>query len=503
MQRVDRPESTRLTRRALVGAAGAAAAGLLAPRAPGATWALGRAAAGATPPIAHSFATRPELAPPTVSVLTTTAGAAPGHVFVAPFTLPSDPPADEASGLLIFDGAGAPIWFRPITKGNAMDLRVQRLRGRRVLTWWEGVVFGGYGGSWRIADDRYRTIATVRAGNGYKGDLHDLVLTSRGTALITIYNELRSDLTSIGGAADGRVVEGIVQEVELATGAVLFEWHSLDHVALEETHEPQVTRDGNVDYFHLNSVGIDDDGHLLLSARHTSAVYKVHRRTGAVLWRLGGKRSDFALGPGVAFAYQHDARRHDDGTLTLFDNVAWLPSQKDLGSRAIRLRLDTVRMTARLVEERRTGDVRPGWAMGNAEQLADGGLFVGWGMFPGFTEFDRNGAVRFDARFNGLSVSYRAGRYPWVGRPADRPAVAARRGTSGNTVVFASWNGATEVARWRVLAGSSRSDLGKARVVARRGFETAIGLRGAPRYAAVVALDRAGQPLGASPIVSV
>ena len=191
-------------------------------------------------------------------------------------------------------------------------------------------MFGGYGGTFVIADASYAEIARVRAGNGYKADLHEILITSRNTALITIYNEIRADLTPVGGAVDARLVEGIIQEIDIPSGRVLFEWHSLDHIALEESSELAVTRDGNVDYFHLNSIGVDSDGHLLVSARHTSAVYKLHRRTGQVIWRLGGTRSDFALGPGVSFGYQHDARRHSDGTLTIFDNAASLPTQRGL-----------------------------------------------------------------------------------------------------------------------------------------------------------------------------
>ncbi len=278
----------------------------------------------------------------------------------------------------------------------------------------------------------------------------------------------------------------------------MLEWHSLDHVALEETYEPQVTRDGNVDYFHLNSIGVDLDGNLLVSARHTSAIYKLDRRTGKVIWRLGGKRSDFRLGPGVSFAYQHDARRHADGTLTLFDNVASLPTDTGIASRSLRLVLNERARTARLVRTYGVDDVRTAWAMGNAQQTKGGGLFVGWGMSPAFTELSPKGKVLFDARFDAKSVSYRAHRSPWVGRPTTRPDVATTTLDSGQTAVYASWNGATEVARWQVLAGSSARDLRVARTVVRRGFETAVALPTQPALRGVVALDRAGAALGRS-----
>lgn len=491
---------TTLSRRSLLLATGVSVAGVATPRGRAAT--VRRLAGSLSPtPIAHSFVTRPDLAPPTVEILARTAGASPGSIFIAPFTLAN--PVTEASGPLILDGRGNPVWFRPVKGKTGMDLRVQRLRGQDVLTWWEGTPLGVYGGSWLIADSSYRVIGRVRAVNGYSGDLHDMVLTPRGTALVTIYSELRADLTPVGGAPDTRVVEGIVQEIDLRTGKALLEWHSLDHIALDESYELGVTRDGNVDYFHLNSIGLDADGHLLLSARHTHAIYKVHRRTGQVIWRLGGKRSDFALGPGAAFSYQHDARRHEDGTITLFDNASSLPTDHTTVSRAIRLDVNAGARTVRLVSEFRPTDIRTGWAMGNAQQLPDGGMFIGWGMYPGFSEFSPAGTVRFDAKFVGGSVSYRARRYRWVGRPTDRPAIAAKTTADGTTLVFTSWNGATEVARWRILAGSSRSDLRRARVVEKRGFEAAVGLGGSPRYVAVVALDREGRPLGVSETIAV
>ncbi len=412
------------SRRAFLGAAGVAAAGVLVPRGARAGVVDRLLAANGDVPTAHAFISRPDLMPPTISIVTPDTGSTPGHVLLAPFNFPTTPPSTQASGPLIVDRNGQPLWFRPLTGRTAMDVRVQRYRGAPVLTWWEGTVFGGYGGTFLVADTAYKRVATVKAGNGYKADLHEFLITSRGTALISIYNEVRSDLSSVGGAVDGRLVEGVIQEIDIPSGRVLFEWHSLDHVSPAESFELAVTPDGNVDYFHLNSIGVDGDGHLLISARHTSAVYKVHRRTGKVIWRLGGKRSDFALGPGLTFGYQHDARRHSDGTLTIFDNAASLPTQRGIASRSLRIRLDMSAKTASLARDYAAPDPRTAWAMGNAQQVADGGLFVGWGTFPGLQR-DRSGRrppVRraLHRRFGELSRASggvdRAARDPSCGR---------------------------------------------------------------------------------------
>jgi hypothetical protein len=496
-----------LSRRRFLGAASVAAAGtmtasVLAPRATGAGVVERLLAAPGNEPVAPNYVSRPDLLPPPISILVPDGGSTPGHILLAPFSFPATPPSTEASGPLIVDRNGQPLWFRPLTTRTAIDLRVQHYDGAPVLTWWEGTVFGGYGGTFVIADQSYTPVARVRAGNGYKADLHEILITSRNTALISIYNEIHTDMSRIGGLVDGRLVEGIIQEIDIPSGRVLFEWHSLDHVALEESFEPAVTRDGNVDYFHLNSIGIDHDGHLLVSARNTSTVYKIHRRTGEVIWRLGGKRSDFTLGPGVSFGFQHDARRHSDGTLTIFDNNASLPTQHGISSGPLRLRLDTAARSASLARGYQASEVRTSWAMGNAQQVADGGVFVGWGTYPGFSEIGPDGALRFDARFAGTSVTYRARRQPWVGRPVTRPTLARTDGAGGRTVVYTSWNGATEVARWQVRVGSSAGDLRPVRNVVRRGFETTIALGTRPRYVAVAALDRNGALLGTSRPVS-
>jgi Arylsulfotransferase (ASST) len=122
------------------------------------------------------------------------------------------------------------------------------------------------------------------------------------------------------------VIDGIVQEIDIHSGRVPFEWHSLDHVALDESYDPlsastpPTTASNAWDYFHINAVSFDTDGNLLLSSRHTWTVYKVNYQTGDIIWRLGGKNSDFQLGPNVEFAWQHNPIALDDNTIRIFDN---------------------------------------------------------------------------------------------------------------------------------------------------------------------------------------
>jgi Arylsulfotransferase (ASST) len=480
------PEPALSRRGFLAGAVALAAGAELAPTA---------AAAPLVPAAPHRFVSRPDLRPPVVAVNTTSETASAGHIFIAPFQITGKPGAGY--GALIVDALGQPIWFRPDPAKTTMNLRVQRYQGRPVVTWYEGDVLGGYGGEFVIADQTYREIARVKAGHGEHGDLHEFLLTSRGTALITIYSNIPFDLTPVGGSANGQLTEGVIQEIDVPTGKVLTEWRSSAHVGLDESYLPSVKGDV-ADYFHLNSVGVDTDGHLLVSSRHTSTVYKVHRRTGAVLWRLGGKRSDFTIVPGAEFSFQHDVRRHADGTLTIFDNNAAAPTSTTY-ARPIRLSLDMGAMSARLVGEYRPETPRITWAMGNLEQLPDGGAFVGWGTAGAFTEFAPDGTVRFDAMLADGSVTYRAFRAPWVGRPSEPPKVVVTH-DAGGAVAHVSWNGATEVARWQADMGSRQSALHPVTSVRKSGFETAVRLGARKGYLALNALDSAGKVLGTSAV---
>jgi hypothetical protein len=447
-------------------------------------------------PGAQHFHSRPDLVPPTIDVRTPAHDVAPGYIFFGPKK------EVKQQGALIVDNDGGVVWFHPV-KGEVADFRVQHYRGRPVLTWWEGHSKFGIGrGKYEIVDSSYRKIAEVRAGHGLRGDLHEFQLTPRNTALITIYNRVPADLSSVGGPRHGFAFDSIVQEIDVASGRVLFEWHSIGHVALTESYQ-KLRRLPNGkpapdDYFHVNSIA-EDGPNLLISGRNTHALYEISRRDGRVLWRLGGKRSDFQMGPGTNFEWQHDARRHHDGTLTLFDNGA-MPKEED-HSRALVLHVDTVHKTVTLVR----AYVHPKKLLaphqGNMQVLPDGHVFVGYGGLPYFTEFSPDGHVLYDATFGEGADSYRAYRFVWTGHPAERPAVAVVR-KGGRATVYASWNGATNVTRWQVLAGPDRAHLTEVAAAPKDGFETAIGLSTKARYVAVRAVDGSGAPLRESPVVA-
>ena len=454
---------------------------------------------GPPPGPTQHFRSRPDLHPPVVKIRVAAHDTAPGFVFLAPKM------AVAQAGPMIMDNRGQVVWFHPLklTKG-VTDFRAQRYRGKPVLTWWRGRLSNvGVGDGWYVIyDDTYRPIAEVRPGNGLVGDVHEFRLTSRDTALITIYHRKRVDLRSIGGPKDGLIWDGIVQEVDIPTGRVLFERHSYPQVGINESYsnppKKQLgTKPFPYDYIHVNSIDEEPNGNLLISGRNTHALYEVSRKTGKILWRLGGKKSTFRLGPGARFAWQHDARRQPDGTITVFDNGAAPPVHKL--TRVLVLRVDEQNKRATLVRSYHHPKKLLSPFEGNAQFLPDSHVFVGWGGWPYVSELSKNGDVLFDAYFGhgkppGEDAdSYRAYRFVWHGHPKDVPATAIAGGK-----VYVSWNGATEVAKWQVLTGDAKDDLAAATAVPKSGFETAIHLPAKGTFVAVQALDANGRALAVS-----
>jgi hypothetical protein len=442
----------------------------------------------ARPQYVRAFRSRPDLSPPGVEVVEGARDTAPGYIFAAPKK------GESQEGPMIVDDRGEPVWFRPMQGKHAMDFKVQQYRGEPVLTWYEGVGTSYGRGEYVIADGSYREITRVRAGNGYEGDHHEFLITPQGTALITIYNPLPWDLSPFGGPVDGVVVDGIAQEIDIQSGEVLFEWHSLDHVGLEESYsKPMEGSQGPFDYFHINSIDLDHDGNLLVSARRTFAVYKIDRKSGEIIWRLGGRYSTFEMSPGSRTRYQHDARRQPDGTITIFDNGGVHKNDQSYG---VALELDTDAMAADVARKYAHPEERLAATQGNMQMLPNGNAFVGWGSEPVFSEFGSDGELLFSADFPPEVESYRAFRFPWSGQPDDDPAVAAEQGPDDEVTVHASWNGATEVASWQVLAGPGPDRLSPVGSVARDGFETAIAVRTTEPYVSVRARDGSGRVLG-------
>jgi hypothetical protein len=402
------------------------------------------------------------------------------------------------SGPLLVDDDGQPVWIGKVPQAST-NLRVQSFHGQPVLTWWQGQIKlpEGFGesGEYVILDSSYHQVMTVQAKNGLAADLHEFLIAGDGTAYFTAYNIYATDLRSVGGPASGRAVDATIQGVDLESGELVFNWSSAEHIDFSES-EQTYTKDAVFDPVHLNSIDITPDGKLLVSARNTWSVYKIDPASGAIIWRLGGKKTDFTLGPGARFAWQHDARTHADGTLSLFDDEGDPPEAKQ--SRGLVLDVDETAMTANV----KTQYTHPRQSLltgsqGSFQILPGGNVVVGWGADPYYTEFQADGTIVLDGKF-AKGSSYRAFRFDWTGSPSDIPAVASARSASGGTVVYVSWNGSTETERWRLLAGRGPGGLRPAIEVPRKGFETAIAVPVGATRAAAEALDSGGTVLARS-----
>jgi hypothetical protein len=427
----------------------------------------------AAPADYQSFYTLPTVQAPILTVTAPDRDPGAGDI------LTTNGPGPGQYGPLIYTPQGRLVWFDKLSGGEtAEDLSEQTYEGQRDLTWWRGRVLSlGFGqGEDVVMNADYQTVARVTGGNGLRADLHDFQLAPDDVAFITAFNPIRCDLKAVkGGAANGVITDTAIQEIDIKTGLVRWEWHSLDHVAASESEaEPEAGTPW--DWFHLNSIDREPDGNLLISARSTWATYELERGTGKILWRLGGLKSSFKMGPGTETAWQHDARMLPDGEITLFDDGSNPPIHKQ--SRAVRIALNFATHEARLaaVYTHKNPPLLAA-SQGNTQTLPDGSTLVGYGAVPEISEYATNGSLLFDAELPLDMTFYRAFRFPWDGHPLSAPATFASLNNTGEeTIVHASWNGATGVAAWRVLAGANGASIAARATIPVSGFESSVML---------------------------
>jgi len=395
----------RVSRRRVLALAGAGALGV-AGGSSVAGYAVGRTHERRRVQAVAAAAQATSAAPAVFTVLVDEPGQAAGDVFLTDM--------GDTAATLIADNRGTALWTSAGARSYA-NMRLQTYQGRPVITWWESHSTGlaAYAdGQTVIEDVAHNVVARVQKHGDVSPDEHEFVITPRGTAYIVSYVRTRTDLRAVKGPKDGLIMNGVFEEVDLATGEVLHHWESLDHVPVTESHAG-VPEDPTepYDYFHINSVAPTPDGNVIISARHTWAVYKVDLATGAVRWRLGGKRSDFDLPGSARFAWQHDAQFEDPTTLRLFDNGSDGEQEVTDESQVLWFSLDEAGRKARLVRRLVHPAKISALAMGNAQRLDNGNLFVGWGTAQRISEFAEDGTLLFDATLP--DVSYRAFRQVW------------------------------------------------------------------------------------------
>lgn len=485
---------------------------------------------------AWSFPSAPSLNPPAIefpaaqpgasagstdsagaSVGQSAAGLAPGYVLIAPIRAYSVAlPFEGKPGPEILESDGSPIWQDPlgsiVTVGGhprqivAMDLHTDTYEGKRVLIWWQGYITPqGFGnGSWIIVNQRYQTLATISAPPGYELDFHDIALRPNGTAYVLASKVVKLNLHCCGGAANGFLYDQVVLQVNIQTGKILWSWDPLNHVPLKESYAKAPTTKGIWDPYHLNSISFGPSGNLIVSARNTWAAYWINRvkapYEGKVFATLGGKMSSFTLGEGAHFAWQHDVLQESGQHVSIFDDEA-APAEATQ-SRGLVLALDFAHHTASVVHEYLLPAPKLAGSQGNVEFEGNGNVFVGWGQLPYFSEYSASGQLLYEGNLPASDESYRTFRSSWIGLPLGRPSAVVQSATGG-VQVLASWNGATQIVSWKLLAGSSPTTLSVVADVRREGFETSITTTNAGPYYAVQAVDRAGRALGSSLPVTV
>jgi hypothetical protein len=245
------------------------------------------------------------------------------------------------------------------------------------------------------------------------------------------------------------------------------------------------------DYFHINSVDKDTSGSYLISARDANAIYKINSTTGSLIWRLGGKHSNFTLGPDVEFSFQHHARyisKPSDGKkeiISLYDNSAH-GTENGGGdevhlypySRGKIVEVDTETWEARLVQAFHPPDGLLSKSQGSTQVLPNKNVLVNWGSSGALTEFLPNGTPIFHTYFDsghlGEGVeNYRGFRFNWTGLPNEAPAIVSLKNGTG-TRIYVSWNGDTETKSWNFYGNEKGGKLRFLGEKKRAGFETVL-----------------------------
>lgn len=432
--------------------------------------------------LALAYVSRTELDPPKLNI-SINSGKKEGFLFVGPYGNSLTQP-----GGYIYDYNGELVWLGwGRIAGWAGNLQVAKYQGKTVLQLTDLRFNQGWGqGHVKLLGEDYSTVAEIFPGNHRLVDIHEFKIVSDHSAVLTVYEPSPHDLLSVGGSANGWLLELYFQEIDLNLGELIFEWKALDHVKLSDSLKDRGSKGDSQfngwDFFHINLVDKDGDDYII-SSRHYSTIYKIDGKTGDIKWKLVGNqakvKSDFDQD--FKFDNQHDARLVN-GLLSLFDNGV---DTSDRSHGKI-IDLDQQNKKAKLKTDVSLPEKLTATSQGNLQVLSDG-LLVNWGSAGAVTKYDSNNQVVFHATLPDKAQSYRGFQFEWHGTPTEAVAVGVQLGK-----VYVSWNGDTLVREWAVLSGDSKVALAK-----RKGFETAIDFSTKGTYV-VAGYDGQGKLLGKS-----
>ncbi|KAG9242747.1 ASST-domain-containing protein [Calycina marina] len=420
-------------------------------------------------------------------------------------------------GPVMLDAKGNLVWMEN-KFGQVMNFNVQNYKGQDYMTFWMGIDHAAHSnGSYVLIDSSYEIVHRVYAhGINIFGDLHEFRITPQGTAIMTIYHVHEVDCTDIGLGDSCWINDGLFQEVDIETGDLIFEWRATDHVPLSDvfvkpSYKGGKSEDHSYDFFHINSVDKMDSGDYIISSRYAHAIICISANTGDILWQLGGKNNNFKdMNLATDFSWQHHTTWLGNNTLSLFDNHGnnVFHRLSDY-SKGMIIQLDMEDMTATLLKSYAHPDKISTVSQGSVQVIPENGnVLVGFGNSPTYTEFSADGEMLCSAHFGpylifeildfGLVKSYRTFKSAWVGRPKTVPDVKVENGK-----MYVSWNGATEVAWWRLETAETLDDeFLTVQELEREGFETSFELHDVDRHLRIVALDAARSVMEYSVVVS-
>lgn len=486
-----------------------------------------------------AYKSRPDLAPPVLNItIPATNETANGLIFYTPESIYADDTGHgpAQSGPYIFTEKGELVWSGFSYIGpRSENFQVHTYRGQQVLSIFEGSHNSpmGHGhGRTTILDNRYRPLQQIKGGGHKLADQHEFLFFDDNSALLTVFDPEIRDLSPYGATSENQqwILDNKIQKVDTDTNRVLWEWSSLDHIDPAGTN--LTLQSGNAGlgvnssqvwhYFYMNAFDVDPETNTyLLSARSMCTIFKMDGNTGNIIWQLGGKHSDFALGDGVDFCWQHDTRMHkkylhhetkgSKEIISFFDNSAHenLAGGPDLRTRSYSagkvVELDTEKHTARLIAEfRAPGDLSVR-SQGNLQLLPNGNAFINWGYVGAMSEHKPDGTTIF---FTGLdsgrlgpgSENYRAFKFEWHALPYEEPALVAFKEHNG-TALYVSWNGDTETMIWKfyeLKGNGERGFLGQSR---RTGFETVFQTSRSVAHVMAEAYNVQGERLVSTPVI--
>ncbi|KAK5166728.1 uncharacterized protein LTR77_008272 [Saxophila tyrrhenica] len=471
------------------------------------------------------YVSRPDLAAPIWDVKVYHEDqVAPGYWFVAPYKAINQVDTERSwVGPHMYDGkTGELVWSGStsyfFTQGNVEDFRLSNVRGKTMLT----LMSAGKGLAVILGTD-YQMSETKHVDAPRNVNTHELNFVENGTRALVIKShpmEASKEISKkVGYNGHCKAAFDGFEEYNTDTWETTFDWRSYGKVGLEES----TLDDGSIsnkcqhnwDFIHSNSVDKTPEGDYYWSSRHCDTIFKISGKDGHIIWRLGGKNSDFKhIGEDMVFSRQHNIRwrsQNDTHTIvSILDNAKGIDVQKPTweNSRGMLIALDEKNMIASVIQVYDHPDGKGGYAprRGNYQVLENGNIFMGWSEKAQQSEHTSDGKLVMEASFKAEWLgSYRNYKFSYVGHPIEPPVAHSQAyGTPNNsttTAVHVSWNGATEVAQWnlyRTVANGQVEIL--VSTVERLGFETVLAYGGYASYIIAEALNQNGTVIGRSSV---